>query len=62
MGMSWLHIPIMVGANDPQSSPACLGCRFSSVNRERESEENATMIRETIDSLLREYGSAISVE
>lgn len=50
------------GANDPQSSPACLGCRFSSVNRERESEENATKIQETIDSLLREYGSVISVE
>lgn len=45
------------GANDPQSSPACLGCRFSSANRERESEENATKIQETIDSLLRDYGS-----
>ena len=50
------------GANDPQSSPACLGCRFSSANRERESEENATKIQETIDSLLRDYGSSISVE
>lgn len=50
------------GANDPHSSLACSGCRFSLANRERESEENATMIQETIDSLLREYGSAISVK
>lgn len=50
------------GANDPHSSLACSGCRFSLANRERESEENATRIQETVDSLLREYGSVISVE
>lgn len=45
------------GTNDQRSSPACLGCRFSSANRERESEEGAAKIQETIDSLLGEYGS-----
>lgn len=50
------------GRNDSQTSQACLGCRFSSANRKRESKENATKIRETVENLLRDYGPAISVE
>ena len=61
-GNELVSYPNNGGANDPQSSPACLGCRFSSADRERESEENAAKIQETIDSLLRDYGSSISVE
>lgn len=50
------------GMNDLQSSLACLGCRFSPANRERENKENAIKIQEIMDNLLRDYGSAISVE
>lgn len=45
------------GRNNSQANQACFECRFSSTNRELESEENAAKIQKIIDSLLGEYGS-----
>lgn len=44
------------GTNDQRSSPACLGCRFSSANRKRENIEIAAKAQEAIDELLKDYG------